>query len=103
MLYVLNISKLFVSDKVCYVFLMIFKKSLQPISICSCHHLCFMSPNIMMHFPGGPGAKNLLAMQEAQETWVQSLGQENPLEEEMAIHSSILAWESPQTEDPGGL
>ena len=36
-------------------------------------------------------------MQETQETWVQSLGQENPLEEEMAAHSSILAWEIPWT------
>ena len=37
------------------------------------------------------------------ETWVQSLGQENPLEKEMATHSSILAWRIPQTEEPGGL
>ena len=37
------------------------------------------------------------------ETWVQSLGQEDPLEKEMAIHSSILAWEIPLTEEPGGL
>ena len=35
--------------------------------------------------------------------WIQSLGQEDPLEEEMATHSSILAWEIPQTEEPGGL
>ena len=35
--------------------------------------------------------------------WVQSLGREDPLEEEMATHSSILAWETPQTEEPGGL
>ena len=38
-----------------------------------------------------------------QETLVQSLGQENPLEEEMATHISILAWEIPWTEEPGGL
>ena len=42
-------------------------------------------------------------MQEAQETWVLSLGQKDPLEEEMATHSSILAWKLPQTEEPGGL
>ena len=42
-------------------------------------------------------------MQETQETWVQSLGQEAPLEEKMATHSSTLAWETPQTEEPGGL
>ena len=44
--------------------------------------------------------KNLPAMQE---TWVQSLGQEDPLEKEMATYSSILAWEIPLTEEPGGL
>ena len=36
------------------------------------------------------------------ETWVQSLGQEDPLEEGMATHSSILAWRIPWTEEPGG-
>ena len=38
-----------------------------------------------------------------QETWVLSLGWEDPLEEEMATHSSILAWKIPGTEEPGGL
>ena len=42
--------------------------------------------------------ENLPAMQE---TWVQSLGQKDPLEEEMAIYSSILAWKIPRTEEPG--
>ena len=42
-------------------------------------------------------------MQEMQETWVGSLGEEDPLEEEMATHSRILAWEIPWTEEPGGL
>ena len=37
------------------------------------------------------------------ETQVQSLGREDPLEKEMAVHSSILAWEIPRTEEPGGL
>ena len=37
------------------------------------------------------------------ETWVQSLGREDPLEKEMATHSSILAWKIPWTEEPGGL
>ena len=40
---------------------------------------------------------------EMQETWIQSLSQEDPLEEGMATHSSILAWRSPWTEEPGGL
>ena len=44
--------------------------------------------------------KNLPAMQE---TWVQSLGREYPLEKGMATHSSILAWRIPWTEKPGGL
>ena len=44
--------------------------------------------------------KTLPAMQD---TWVQSLGQEDPLEEEMAIHANILAWKIPWREEPGGL
>ena len=44
--------------------------------------------------------KHLPAMWE---TWVQSLGREDPLEKEMATHSSILAWRIPWTEEPGGL
>ena len=44
--------------------------------------------------------KHLAAMQK---TWVQSLGQEDPLEKEMATHSSIVAWRIPWTEKPGGL
>ena len=44
--------------------------------------------------------KNLPAMQE---TWVRSLGREDPLEKGMATHSSILAWRIPWTENPGGL
>ena len=42
-------------------------------------------------------------MQETQETWVRSLGREDPLEKEMATHVSILAWEIPRTEEPGRL
>ena len=43
-------------------------------------------------------------MQETQETWVQSLGWEEPLEEEMATHSSIFVWKKiPWTEESGGL
>ena len=44
--------------------------------------------------------KNLPVMQE---TWVQSLGQEDPMEKGMATHSSILAWEISWMEEPGGL
>ena len=42
-------------------------------------------------------------MQETQEMWIQSLGQEDPVEEEMATHFSILAWKIPRTEEPAGL
>ena len=51
-------------------------------------------------FPGGSVVKNPPAKQE---TWVQSLGQEDSLEMEMATHSTILAWEISQTEEAGGL
>ena len=47
--------------------------------------------------------KNPLVIQVIWETQVQSLGQKDPLEEGMATHSSILAWRTPQTEEPGGL
>ena len=47
--------------------------------------------------------KNPPAMQEIQETRVQPLGREDPPEEEMATHSSILAWKIPWTVEPGGL
>ena len=48
-----------------------------------------------MGFPVAQLVKNLLAMQEMQEMWVQSLAWEDPLEEEMATYSSILAWKIP--------
>ena len=53
-----------------------------------------------MGFRGGGLSNNLPVMQETQ---VQSLGWEDPLEKEMATYSSILAWEIPRTEDPGWL
>ena len=54
-------------------------------------------------FPGSTVVKNLPAKQETQETQVWSLSWEDPLEKEMATHSSILAWEIPWTEEPGEL
>ena len=53
-----------------------------------------------MGSPGGSVVKN---PPEMHETWVQSLGGEDPLEKEMATHSSILAWRMPWMEEPGGL
>ena len=48
-------------------------------------------------------AQRLKRMPAMRETWVRSLGQEDPLEKEMATHSSILAWRIPWAEEPGGL
>ena len=56
-----------------------------------------------MDFLSGSTVKNQPAMQEFEETQFRSLGQEDPLEEGMATHSSILAWIIPWTEEPGGL
>ena len=53
-----------------------------------------------LSFPGGLVVKNLPAVQE---TRVRSLGWEDPLEKEMATHSSILSWKISWTEEPGGL
>ena len=53
----------------------------------------------MQGFPGGSQmVKNLLAIQE---TWVQSLGQKDPLEKEVATHYSVLVWSIPWSEKPG--
>ena len=53
-------------------------------------------------FPGGSAVKNPPLMQEMLETWVRFLGQDDPLEEGMATHPSILAWRIPWTQEPGG-
>ena len=54
-------------------------------------------------FPGGTVVKkkNHLPMQETQETWLQSLGQVHPVEEEMTTQSNILDWKISWTEEPG--
>ena len=56
-----------------------------------------------MGFPSGSAVKNLPAIQKPQETQVRSLGGEDPLEKEMATHSSILPWRILWREEPGGL
>ena len=56
-----------------------------------------------MGFPGGSVVKNPPANAGDEETGVQSLGQKDLLEKEMATHSGILAWEIPWTEEPGRL
>ena len=60
------------------------------------HCLCLGLPQWLSN-------KESTCKQETQKTQVRSLGQEDPLEEEMAPHSSILAWKSPWTVEPGGL
>ena len=57
----------------------------------------------MLGFPSGSVIKNLPTMQEPQEMWVQSLGQEDPPEEGTATHFSILAWRISWTEESGGV
>ena len=54
-------------------------------------------------FSDGSWVKNPAAIQETEETQVQSLGWEDSLEKEMKIHSNTLVWETPWTEEPGGL
>ena len=58
---------------------------------------------MIKQFPGVSAVKNLPTMQETQETWFRSLGQEDTLEKKMATHSSFLAWRMTWTEKPGGL
>ena len=60
-------------------------------------HVSWAKSKLRVDFPGGS------AVQETQETLIQSLGREEPLEEGMAAHSSVLAWRIPWTEEPGRL
>ena len=61
----------------------------------------YKAVHLKLSFPGGSVVNN--PMQGTQETQVQLLGWEDSLEEEIATHSGILAWEIPWTEEPGGL
>ena len=58
---------------------------------------------VCVGLPSSAVVKNLPAMQETQETWVRSLGREDPIGESMVTHSSIPTWRIPWTEEPGGL
>ena len=62
-----------------------------------CFVLCLLSVGASMV------AQRLKCVPTMTEIWVRSLGREDPLEKEMATHSSILAWRIPRTEEPGGL
>ena len=73
------------------------------VAMLSIHRLLWqlnINTHSLVGFPGGSVVKNLPAMQE---TWARSLGWEDPLEEEMVTHSSILAWKIPWTEETGRL
>ena len=85
-------SKIFFSKK--YLF----------IQLCWARHAgSLISVVICKGLPRGSAVKNLPAVQDVQETRVRSLGREDPLEEGMATHPTILLWRVPWTEEPGGL
>ena len=69
--------------------------------------LASISYDLLLHmgFPGGTGGKDSIwqCRYNRYETQVQSVGQEDPLEEGLATHSSILAWRIPWTEEPNGV
>ena len=66
-------------------------------------YLCVAIHSSYRYVHGFPRWLIHLPTQEMKKTWIQSLGWEDPLEEEMATHSSILVWEIPWTKEPGGL
>ena len=64
-----------------------------------CINMC-ISLSIHLSFPGGAhGIESAFQCKRHKEIWAQSLGKEDPLEKEMAAHSSILAWKIPWTEE----
>ena len=63
------------------------------------HFSCFLHP---LHLGASPMAQWVKNMPAVQDTWLQSLAREAPLEKGTATHSSILAWRIPWTEEPGG-
>ena len=77
--------------------------------VSSASYTCHMTvsplaiPQYIWGFPGGAGSKEPASQCRRHEAQVESLAQEDPLEESMATHSSILAWRIPWTEEPGGL
>ena len=70
---------------------------------CVLTSLIYMWLSSFLGFPSGSAVKDPPAVQKTQDTWVQSLGREDPLEEKRTTHSSILAWKITWTEEPGGL
>ena len=66
------------------------------------NNILFAKPKSVQRFRASLRAQVVKILPTMQKTWVQSLGQEDPLEKGMATHSSILAWRIPRTEEPGG-
>ena len=71
----------------------------------ACDLICvsFLLDNVCILYLASMVAQRVKHLPAMQETWIRSLGWEDPLEKEMATHSSILAWEIPWTEKPGRL
>ena len=72
--------------------------------VSSGHEGLGLNPNYVTYLPGdSPVARLVKKLPAVQNTQVKFLGHEDPLEKEIATHSSILAWRTPWTEEPGGL
>ena len=101
------LNKMFFKTKVKQVFSLLISNHLLINSIDTCW--TFSISDVLLDysksvgFPNGSAVKNPPAMQEMKETWARPLGQEDPLEEGMATHSSILAWIIPWPGKPGML
>ena len=101
------LNKMFFKTKVKQVFSLLISNHLLINSIDTCW--TFSISDVLLDysksvgFPNGSAVKNPPAMQEMKETWARPLGQEDPLEEGMATHSSLPPWKVPWTADPGGL
>ena len=68
-----------------------------------CQQSLFIWKQISYPFSGASDEEPTCQCRSHKETWVRSLGEEDSLKKEMVTHSSILAWEIPWTEEPGGL
>ena len=78
-----------------------FAKNLSIFPSCPFYWYIAAGSNLLQERPQWVSVKNPPAMQEPQETWVQSLGLEDPLEKGMATHFSILVWRTSGIEEPG--
>ena len=70
--------------------------------MCTCRNHCVLEAAVLKH-RASLMAQRVKQLPAIKETWVRSLGWEDPLEKEMATHSSVLAWRIPWTEKPGSL